>query len=69
MLLIQSDMWKAFWFLTFPIVTFIYGPIASDSTFCQVNGFFVAQGIEASGMSAPFEMNTITYFDKISLSS
>jgi G protein-coupled receptor GPR1 len=49
MLLIQSDMFKALWLMTYPIVTFMYGPIASDSTFCQVNGFFIALGIEASG--------------------
>lgn len=50
MLLIQSDMFKALWFMLYPIVTFIYGPIPNNSTFCQIDGFFLALGIEASGM-------------------
>lgn len=49
MLLIQSDMFKALWFMIYPIVTFVSGPVLSSSTFCQVNGFFLAVGIEASG--------------------
>jgi G protein-coupled receptor GPR1 len=49
MLLIQSDMFKALWFMVYPIVTFVNGPVPSQSTFCQVNGFFLALGIEASG--------------------
>lgn len=49
MLLIQSDMFKAFWFMVYPIVTFVNGPVNSHSTFCQVNGFFLAVGIESSG--------------------
>lgn len=48
MLLIQSDMFKALWFMVYPIVTFTHGPVLSTSTFCQVNGFFLALGIEAS---------------------
>ncbi|KAH8809082.1 G protein-coupled glucose receptor regulating Gpa2-domain-containing protein [Xylogone sp. PMI_703] len=48
MLLIQSDMFKALWFMIYPIVTFIQGPVADLSTFCKVNGFFVSLGIEAS---------------------
>lgn len=50
MLLIQSDMFKALWFMLFPVVTFSTGPILNTSKFCQVNGFFLALGIEASGM-------------------
>jgi len=49
MLLIQSDMFKALWFMMYPIVTFANGPIDSRSKFCQANGFFLAVGIEASG--------------------
>jgi G protein-coupled receptor GPR1 len=49
MLLIQSDMFKALWFMLYPIVTFSRGPIPNDSDFCQVNGFFLSLGIEASG--------------------
>ncbi|PMD36189.1 hypothetical protein L207DRAFT_637343 [Hyaloscypha variabilis F] len=48
MLLIQSDMFKALWFMIYPIVTFSTGPILSGSRFCQVNGFFISLGIEAS---------------------
>jgi len=50
MLLIQSDMFKALWFMLYPIVTFLHGPIPSNSKFCQVNGFFISLGIEASGL-------------------
>ncbi|KAG0652501.1 G -coupled receptor GPR1 [Hyphodiscus hymeniophilus] len=49
MLLIQSDMFKALWFLIYPAVVFVHGPIPNDSTFCQVTGFFLVVGIEASG--------------------
>jgi hypothetical protein len=49
MLLIQSDMFKALWFMIYPIVVFTHGPVPNDSTFCQVSGFFLALGIEASG--------------------
>jgi G protein-coupled receptor GPR1 len=49
MLLIQSDMFKALWFMVYPIVTFTNGPVPSKSSFCQVNGFFLSLGIEASG--------------------
>jgi hypothetical protein len=49
MLLIQSDMFKALWFMLYPIVTFTTGPVPSNSKFCQVNGFFISLGIEASG--------------------
>ncbi|KAE9371195.1 hypothetical protein N431DRAFT_409675 [Stipitochalara longipes BDJ] len=48
MLLIQSDMFKALWFMLYPIVTFSTGPILRGSRFCQVNGFFISLGIEAS---------------------
>lgn len=48
MLLIQSDMFKALWFMMYPIVVFTRGPVPSNSTFCQVNGFFISLGIEAS---------------------
>lgn len=55
MLLIQSDMFKALWFMIYPIVTFIHGPVSSESRFCQVSGFFISIGIEASGMGRPIE--------------
>lgn len=49
MLLIQSDMFKALWFLIYPIVVFTHGEPGRTSVFCQVNGFFIAFGNEASG--------------------
>jgi len=49
MVLIQSDMFKALWLMIYPLVTFAHGPISSDSIVCQVNGFFLSVGIEASG--------------------
>ncbi|MBE3046238.1 hypothetical protein IMZ48_27615 [Candidatus Bathyarchaeota archaeon] len=51
MLLMHSDMLKALWFMIFPVVDYIHGPIASKSTFCQVSGFFLAVGIEASDIA------------------
>lgn len=51
MLLIQSDMFKALWFMIYPIVVFARGPVPDNSTFCQVSGFFLSLGIEASGQS------------------
>jgi G protein-coupled receptor GPR1 len=49
MLLIQSDMFKAIWYFTFPLVAFVRGPIPTSSPFCQVAGFCIAFGTEASG--------------------
>lgn len=51
MLLIQSDLIKALWFVIFPVVTYTRGPVQSDSTFCQVSGFFFAVGIESSDVA------------------
>ncbi|KAJ8067720.1 hypothetical protein OCU04_003325 [Sclerotinia nivalis] len=51
MLLIQSDMFKALWFMVFPIVVFLHGPVADNSKFCQISGFFLSVGIEASDIS------------------
>lgn len=51
MLLIQSDMLKAIWFMVFPVVDSLRGPIKSSSAFCQVSGFFLAVGIEASDVA------------------
>jgi len=49
MLLIQSDMFKALWFMVYPFVVFAHGPVPNDSKFCQINGFFLSLGMEASG--------------------
>lgn len=51
MLLIQSDMFKAIWFMVFPIVELVHGTVKSDSVFCQASGFFLAVGIEASDIA------------------
>jgi G protein-coupled receptor GPR1 len=51
MLLIQSDMFKALWFMIYPIVIFVHGPIPAQSVFCQVNGFFLTVGLSASDMA------------------
>jgi G protein-coupled receptor GPR1 len=54
MLLIQSDMMKAFWLMLCPIVYFISGPdgpINTNSAFCQVSGFFLTVAIEASDIA------------------
>ena len=56
MLLIQSDMFKALWFMVYPIVVFTQGPVSNDSNFCKVNGFFISLGIEASGPWTPPSM-------------
>ncbi|RDL30673.1 uncharacterized protein BP5553_10018 [Venustampulla echinocandica] len=48
MLLIQSDMFKALWFMIYPIVAFSQSSLSSNPTFCLVNGFLVSLGIEAS---------------------
>lgn len=51
MLLMQSDMLKALWFMVFPVVDLYHGPIKSSSAFCQASGFLLAVGIEASDMA------------------
>lgn len=49
MLLIFSDFWKATWQLTFPVVVFSGHDVVGTDGFCQVSGFFMTVGIEASG--------------------
>ncbi|KAF8463498.1 G protein-coupled glucose receptor regulating Gpa2-domain-containing protein [Kalaharituber pfeilii] len=49
MLLICSDFWKASWQLIYPAVVFTQGKVDRASPFCQVTGFFISMGIEASG--------------------
>ncbi|KAM3065788.1 G protein-coupled receptor gpr1 [Clarireedia jacksonii] len=51
MLLIQSDMFKALWFMVFPIVVFLHGPVDDKSDFCKISGFFLAIGMEASDIA------------------
>lgn len=47
MLLMQSDMLKAIWFMIYPAMELVHGRVASESTFCQASGFFLTLGIEA----------------------
>ncbi len=61
MLLIQSDMFKSLWFLVFPVVTFTTGPVNNDDPFCHVDGFFLALGIEASGLQLISVIVTIAH--------
>ncbi|KAI1410221.1 G protein-coupled glucose receptor regulating Gpa2-domain-containing protein [Hypoxylon sp. FL1857] len=51
MLLIQSDMMKALWLVICPLAFFAKLPIDSESTFCQVSGFFLTASIEASDIA------------------
>lgn len=51
MLLIQSDFLKSIIFVVFPIVTFAWGSVSSDSAFCQLSGFALAVGIESSDIA------------------
>jgi G protein-coupled receptor GPR1 len=50
MILITSGMFKAFWCWIYAIVILKQGDIDSSSAFCQVSGFFLALGTEASGL-------------------
>jgi G protein-coupled receptor GPR1 len=50
MFLIQSDMFKALWYLIYAIVSLLPGPIDDDGAFCQISGAFTALGVEASGL-------------------
>ncbi|ORY58125.1 G protein-coupled glucose receptor regulating Gpa2-domain-containing protein [Pseudomassariella vexata] len=51
MLLIQSDMMKAFWLMCCPMVYFARGQVDSSDTFCQVSAFFLTASIEASDIA------------------
>lgn len=50
MMLIFSDMLKAFWVLVFPSVELVHGSIKSTSAFCQASGFFFSLSIELSDL-------------------
>ncbi|KAM0272632.1 hypothetical protein ACHAQH_008602 [Verticillium albo-atrum] len=65
MLLIVSDGLEALFFMIFPIVDFAMGPIESESVFCQMSGFFLAVGIEASDIAvALIAIHTALYIFK-----
>jgi G protein-coupled receptor GPR1 len=51
MLLIQSDMFKAFWLMVPPVAYFIQGPVDSSDTICQISGFLLNSAIEASDIA------------------
>lgn len=49
MLLILSDIIKSLWYMIFSIVNLIAShPVPTNSTLCQVSGFFLSVGIEAA---------------------
>ncbi|KAG9238477.1 G protein-coupled receptor [Amylocarpus encephaloides] len=65
MLLIQSDMFKALWFMIYPIVVFSSGRVSKASAFCQVDGFFVSIGVEASDFAVlQIALHTALYIFK-----
>ena len=64
MLLIFSDFWKATWQLTFPAVVFSGHDVVKSDGFCQVSGFFMTVGIEASGNIRLILLMGIGYSDK-----
>ncbi|KAI5861956.1 G protein-coupled glucose receptor regulating Gpa2-domain-containing protein [Durotheca rogersii] len=51
LLLIQSDMIKVFWLAIGPLAYFCGASFDSQSALCQVSGFFLAVGIEASDIA------------------
>ncbi|KAH8680779.1 G protein-coupled glucose receptor regulating Gpa2-domain-containing protein [Xylariales sp. PMI_506] len=51
MLLIQSDMMKAFWLMLCPIVNLIVRGIDSNSAFCQVSGFLLTTAIASADVA------------------
>lgn len=51
MLLLQSDLLKAVWFMIYPAVEMARGRVPSEAAFCQASGFFLALGIEACDMA------------------
>lgn len=51
MLLLQSDLLKAIWFMIYPAVEMAQGRVPSEAAFCQASGFFLALGIEACDMA------------------
>lgn len=51
MLLMQSDMLKAIWFMIYPAVEIVHGRVPSASPFCQTSGYFLTLGIEACDMA------------------
>jgi G protein-coupled receptor GPR1 len=51
LLLVKSDFLKSAVFVVFPIVSFAWGSIPSDSAFCQISGFALTVGIESSDIA------------------
>ena len=47
----QSDFLKSLSSIVFPIVSLAHGNIRSDSSFCQVNGFFLAVSISSADIA------------------
>lgn len=49
LLLIGGDSGKTLWILAFCIVTFRDGPVASESAFCQLSGFWIQSNLALCG--------------------
>ena len=59
MLMIQGNLCRAIWLVTYPAVALAQGPILTESVLCQMSGFLVAFGTEAVGMLlAPLPMHS-----------
>ncbi|TQS37176.1 hypothetical protein Golomagni_02358 [Golovinomyces magnicellulatus] len=50
MLLINSDMFKAIWAMTYPIVFISSGQVRNQSVFCQIGGFFLSVSMTQSAV-------------------
>ncbi|EFY99871.1 G-protein coupled receptor [Metarhizium robertsii] len=51
LLLILSDMLATFWLVLLPAIELARGRIPSNSTLCQISGFFLSVGIEACDLT------------------
>ncbi|OAA38804.1 Plasma membrane G protein coupled receptor (GPCR) [Metarhizium rileyi] len=51
LLLILSDMLSTLWLVLLPAIELSNGRIPSNSTFCQISGFFLSLGIEACDLT------------------
>lgn len=49
LMLIAGGFWKSLWFFTFSVVSFVRGPIKTESSFCQASGYLLQVGFEACG--------------------
>lgn len=60
--MIQSDAFKALWFLVYPLVELTTGNTPPESPFCQGSGFLVTVGIEACDVAVVLvALHTVLY--------